>query len=345
MSALTETGKPFASLSLDLDNQWSYMKSGGIDGWQGFPSYLDVAVPRILDTLRRDNAQITFFVVGQDAALPKNREALRAIARDGHEIANHSFHHEPWLNRQSRQAIAEEIGRAHAAIAEATGQAPRGFRGPGFSLSTQILEILSGIGYDYDASTFPTFIGPLARSYYFLTSGFDRTQREERAHLFGTLADGLRSLRPYRWALAAGDLVEVPVTTIPLLRAPFHLSYLAFLAGVSTGLALAYFRSALAACKLAGVEPSLLLHPLDFLGADDVDCLGAFPGMKLSSAQKLELVGEVLRLYSATYEVHGVGAHAARAAAGPLTRRPTDFAVDRLEPLGTTSGTPLETPQ
>ena len=36
----------YASLSLDLDNQWSYMKTHGDAGWQSFPSYLDTAVPR-----------------------------------------------------------------------------------------------------------------------------------------------------------------------------------------------------------------------------------------------------------------------------------------------------------
>ena len=32
--------KPLASLSLDLDNQWSYMKTHGDPGWESLPSYL-----------------------------------------------------------------------------------------------------------------------------------------------------------------------------------------------------------------------------------------------------------------------------------------------------------------
>ena len=40
-----------ASLSLDLDNQLSYMKTHGDSGWEDFPSYLDIAVPRILEFL------------------------------------------------------------------------------------------------------------------------------------------------------------------------------------------------------------------------------------------------------------------------------------------------------
>ena len=43
--------KPIASLSLDLDNKWSYLKTHGDEGWDQYPSYLDVVVPRFLDIL------------------------------------------------------------------------------------------------------------------------------------------------------------------------------------------------------------------------------------------------------------------------------------------------------
>src|SRR5260370_24726600 len=85
------TPKPIASLSLDLDNKWSYLKTHGDPEWERLPSYLDVVVPRVLDFLRARNLTITVFIVGQDAALDKNRELLRAIAGPGHEIRNHSF--------------------------------------------------------------------------------------------------------------------------------------------------------------------------------------------------------------------------------------------------------------
>ena len=46
-------------------------------------------------------------------------------------------------------------------------------------------------------------------------------------------------------------------------------------------------------CRLAGVEPSILLHPLDFLGADDVDALGFFPGMAMTGDRKRAVVGRL----------------------------------------------------
>src|SRR6185369_10188375 len=95
---MSESAKPIASLSLDLDNKWSYMKTHGDKGWESFPSYLGIVVPRVLEFLKARNLKITVFVVGQDAALAKNREALGSLAAAGHEIGNHSFHHEPWLH-------------------------------------------------------------------------------------------------------------------------------------------------------------------------------------------------------------------------------------------------------
>src|SRR5687768_5292284 len=113
--------KPIASLSLDLDNKWSYMKTHGDAGWETFPSYLDLVVPRVLSFLKERDLKITFFIVGQDAALEKNRHALSSIAAAGHEIGNHSFNHEPWLHLYSKAEIIEEFEKTERALFDATG--------------------------------------------------------------------------------------------------------------------------------------------------------------------------------------------------------------------------------
>jgi len=141
------SAKPLASLSLDLDNKWSYLKTHGDAGWEAYPTYLPLVVPRVLDMLRRRGLTITFFVVGQDAARAENRDALRSLAEAGHEIGNHSFKHEPWLHLYSEQEIEDELTRAEEAIEEATGVRPNGFRGPGFSLSPAVLRVLARRGY------------------------------------------------------------------------------------------------------------------------------------------------------------------------------------------------------
>jgi len=313
-SRVHRSGKPLASLSLDLDNEWAYLKTHGDAAWESYPSYLDLVVPRILDVLERRQLRITVFVVGQDAALEKNRAALAAIAAAGHEIGNHSLHHDPWLHLLAEDELEQELSLAEQYIEAATGQRPVGFRGPGFSLSDATLRVLSRRGYAYDASTLPSFLGPLARAYYFATGRFDAEQRERLGQLFGSWREGLRPLSPYRWRLEGTTLLEIPVTTFPLLRVPIHLSYVMYLAGVSRALARLYLRTALGLCRLTGVEPSILLHPLDFLSGDDVPSLRFFPSMNLPVAQKTAVVEHCLGQLTRHFSVHSVGEHAARAA-------------------------------
>jgi peptidoglycan-N-acetylglucosamine deacetylase len=305
--------KPLASLSLDLDNKWSYMKTHGDPGWESLPSYLDVVIPRVLRLLAERKLTITFFVVGLDAAQERHHGVLRSLADAGHEIGNHSFRHEPWLHLYSDAQLREEIEKAEHAIESATGVHPVGFRGPGFSVSTSLLEVLASRGYMYDASTFPTYLGPLARAYYFLKSPIgDPEEKERRKKLFGTLADGLRPNGAYRWRTSHRELIEIPVTTMPMFKVPIHLSYLLYLSSFSASLALAYFQTAMLLCRMSGTQPSLLLHPLDFLGCDDTADLSFFPAMQMKSSVKVRFAEKVLDQFNESFEVVAMREHAAR---------------------------------
>jgi peptidoglycan-N-acetylglucosamine deacetylase len=263
----------------------------GIEGWQSFPSYLDLVTPRILSLLSELDMRITFFVVGKDASLEKNHAALRAIADAGHEIANHSFLHEPWLHLYDDAQLRADFEQSECAIEQATGQRPRGFRGPGFSTSPEVRALLRERGYAYDASAFPTVIGPLARAWFFMTSKLPKEEKAKRSRLYGSLSESFGSLKPYE---IEPELVEMPVTTMPIFRTPIHLSYLLFLATVCEPLARLYWRIALTLCRATGTAPSLLLHPTDFLDANDVPAMAFFPAMKLPAARKIALVRHTL---------------------------------------------------
>lgn len=303
--------KHLASVSLDLDNLWSYLKIHGDDGWQSRPSYLDVFVPHALETLDQLGIKITFFIVGLDAAEDRNGKALRAIADAGHEIGNHSFEHEPWLHLYTPEQVRSELQQADAAIQAATGRKPIGFRGPGFSWSEDVLETLVELGHRFDASTLPTYLGPLARAYYFWTAKMTAEERAKREGLFGKFSDGLRPVKPYRWQLKSGrNILEIPVTTMPLFKTPFHFSYLAYLSNFSPALMHFYFGMALAACRLTRTEPSFLLHPLDIIGGDQIPQLKFFPGMDISSQRKTELFKTVLGKLGERYDIVPMGVHA-----------------------------------
>lgn len=299
------------SLSLDLDNLWSYLKTHGDPGWDSYPSYLNIVVPRVLAMLKRRELRITWFIVGKDASDPAHHETLRQITDAGHEVGNHSFHHEPWLHLYSEEQIDNELSLTEIAIEKATGQRPEGFRGPGFSFSPTLLNVLARRGYRYDCSTFPTFLGPLARMYYFATAkGLSDEEKQQRRQLFGKFSEGFRRLQPYTWQTESGPLLEIPVTTMPIFKVPIHLSYILFLAGYSQLLARSYLHTAITMCKLTSTEPSFLLHPLDFMGCDDTDRLSFFPAMQRPHTEKLPFVEDVLDRLANAFVLVPMGTHA-----------------------------------
>lgn len=303
--------KLIASVSLDLDDKWCYMKIHGDSGWETFPSYLELVVPRVLKFLDEHAMQITFMIVGQDAALEKNKPVLNSIAKAGHEIGNHSFHHESWLHLYTDDEIEADLIEAEEAIFAAVGRRPVGFRGPGFSISYPIAAALARRGYVYDGSIFPTFLGPVARAYYFMTTRLSKEEKAKRKELFGTFKDGFRTNSAYPWVKDGKSLMIIPVTTFPIVKLPIHISYVLFLSKFHPALGLLYFETAIRACRMLRIRPSLLLHPLDFLGVDDNQPeLMFFPAMGMKADKKVQIVGKALEILKKYYEVMPMRDHA-----------------------------------
>lgn len=303
--------KPMASLSLDLDNQWAYLMNHGGTEWENYPTYLPTFVPYVLDVFQELDLKITFFIVGRDAMQEENKEYLKMIAQRGHEIANHSFKHETWLHKYSREAIEDEIEISHDLISKVTGKKPIGFRGPGFSWSCTVMQVLADKGYVYDSSTFPTFIGPIARKYYLKSSKLTEDQKKKRGDLYGKFSDGFRKLRPFFWPLQnRRPLLEIPVTTMPIFRIPMHMSYLIFLAGISPLIMKAYFNLGLLLCKLTGTRPNFLIHPTDLMGNDKISGMDFFPGMSIPTERKLELFKMVITSLGRKYTLVTMEDHA-----------------------------------
>jgi hypothetical protein len=304
--------KPIGSLSLDLDNLWTYLKTHGEPNWDSASSYLDILLPLVLDLLDRHNLKCTFFVVGRDLENQADLPFLRDIIERGHEVGNHSYNHEPWMQDYDEEHLTEELERTHALLTEKLGAKPVGFRGPGFCYSRTLLGVLAKMGYAFDASTLPSVLGPIARLYYFTSSSMSRGERETRKELFGKLSDGFQPLHPFMWDTRHGQILEIPVTTVPLFRTPFHMSYLLWLSRYSKLASQAYLELAIQLCRLSGVGPSFLLHPLDLLGKEDVPQLHFFPGMDLPRAYKIDFFERVLNRLKRSFDLLPLSEHAAR---------------------------------
>lgn len=83
--------------------------------------------PTVLELLGRYGARATFFVLGHKAV--RHPELLRAVWLAGHSIGSHGFSHRRLL-LAGRSQVCAQLEQADAAIAEATGTAPRLLRPP-----------------------------------------------------------------------------------------------------------------------------------------------------------------------------------------------------------------------
>lgn len=293
-----------ASLSLDFDNKWAYLRAAGRTDWESSSSYLPTVAQRMVDLLGEFELPVSVFVVGRDLRSETDVAAMQAFRQlPDVEFCNHSTNHLPWMHTLSDDEIRKEIETTHDGIIQRLGARPMGFRGPGFSCPDEVLSVLHDLDYLYDASVFPTSIAPIARMVFLARTKLKGEEKERAKKLYGGFSSLRQPNRPFRRNIRGDRLWEVPVTVMPISRLPIHFSYLTFLAGFSEFAARMYFRSALRLCKLTGTPPSLLLHPPDFLGQEDDSEMAYFPGMKLQRHQKLRFVRWALEYYSSSFQV------------------------------------------
>jgi len=125
------------------------------DQWLSHPSRVARSIDALLGCLDRHGARGTFFVLGW---LAQHRpEVVRAIAREGHEIASHGFRHER-VTSLSPESFREDLRSSKRALEDLIGKAVLGYRAPSFSIIPGYewaFDVLIEEGYCYDSSLFP----------------------------------------------------------------------------------------------------------------------------------------------------------------------------------------------
>lgn len=254
-----------ASISVDLDEIPNYFEIHGLSRPEGPEATLvyDVALSRLRDLADAGGFPLTLFTVGSDLVQqPGAREALRAAAEEGHEIANHSLDHRYDLVRLGREEITRQVSEGARVIKEATGEYPVGFRAPGYTITDEVFEVLADLGVAYDASVFPCpayFAAKTAAIAAIALRG--RTSRS----IVDTPKVLLAPTRPYRvgrpyWTRGEG-LLEIPVQVTRGARLPF----------IGTSVTLAGASRARMLARMCVGEPlvNLELHGIDVLDEGD----------------------------------------------------------------------------
>lgn len=120
-----------------------------IETWDSRELRIEKSTHRLLDLFNRHDVQATFFVLGWIAErLPR---LISEIHDRGHEIASHGYNHE-LCSGLVCAALREDLLRSKNTIEDITGQPILGYRAPSFSVTRDLIETLSELGFRYDSS-------------------------------------------------------------------------------------------------------------------------------------------------------------------------------------------------
>ncbi|MFE6717215.1 polysaccharide deacetylase family protein [Streptomyces albidoflavus] len=100
--------------------------------------------PELLDLLKREEVPATFFLLGKKH-IEKYPETVRRIAKEGHEVANHTWNH-PRLTEIEPDEIREELTRTQKELARLTGSEPTLMRPPQGRTDDTVSEISEELG-------------------------------------------------------------------------------------------------------------------------------------------------------------------------------------------------------
>jgi polysaccharide deacetylase family protein (PEP-CTERM system associated) len=159
------------------------------DSWDALTPRVERNGHAVLDLFERAGVKGTFFTLGWVAE--RYPALIRRIVAGGHEIASHGWDHARVFTMNAN-SFRTDLRRARAAIEDAGGQSPVGYRAPSFSIDTRTPwahAVLAEEGYAYSSS-----VAPVRHDHY----GWPEAPRF--------------AFRP----LADAELIELPVTTVEL---------------------------------------------------------------------------------------------------------------------------------
>jgi peptidoglycan/xylan/chitin deacetylase (PgdA/CDA1 family) len=286
------------AVSVDLDEIPNYFGIHGLGEPQGPARTLvyDVALDRLASMAAELSVPLTLFAIGSDLSRERAAAGLKAACDRGFEVANHSLDHRYDLARLAPDEMRRQVTEGASAIERATGIAPVGFRAPGYTVTDELLAVVSEAGALYDSSVFPCpayFAAKTAKIAAIALLG--RTSRS----IVDTPSVLRAPTRPYRigrpyWKRGNG-LLELPIQVTRGLRLPFF--------GTSLTLAAPSMGRSLARGCIGEPLVNLELHGIDVL--DEHDGLQALakhqPDVRVGHEKKMS------RLRAAVGELAGAG--------------------------------------
>jgi peptidoglycan-N-acetylglucosamine deacetylase len=250
------TARNLGTVQIDLDGLWTNLNYYGHKSYIYPDNVFESSVPRFLDLFERFGIKATFFLVGQDAEISEKAVLVKELVRAGHEIANHTYTHPFGLRKLPPVEKFAEIKKSEEIITKVTGKKPVGFKAPGYDLDVETLKFLSKKNYLYDSSVIPTFVYPLIMKMNQVVSG--GVKRTHGPRWSWALAPN-KMYRPSarnEWQRGNLRIKELPCSTIPLVKLPYHATF-------AQKLGLNYFKLGFNLTRLMNASLNYEFHATD----------------------------------------------------------------------------------
>ena len=210
------------AISIDMDPIYHYLLARNLvpQSHTNLGAIYDDALPRFLHLFDKFDVKATFFIVGKDAIINKNR--VREIEDCGHEVANHSYNHFQHFNHLEKNKKKVEIENADQVLSDIIGKKIHGFRAPGWGIDNSTIDILEENDYSYDSSVFSSKI-----LLFILIMNWLQNRGKLRANFTSSFLMGMSPKIPYHpdkeriWKKGNVSLLELPPTILPILQIPF----------------------------------------------------------------------------------------------------------------------------
>ena len=285
------------SISINLDS---------LNEAYGFPknfsdSTFHQVFKRIEKAAEKYNFPLTIFIIGKDLEDKKNLSRVKEWHEKGYEIGNHSYNHLFNFGSLNKFYLKDEIFRAHEKIFQITGQEPKGFVAPTWGHSKKLLDILIDLKYEYDTSSFPSFLlyPMIAKIVYNHKTNIKKGIKIlNRSDWFDPL---LKPTNPYlinkngkiNNLKDTQNILEMPLPTLNRLK-PCIWHTLSFI------LSKDYFKNQITQLLSSHKGFYYVMHPADFLDIEDLDKKMSLnlERINISLKDKLDLIDEIFYMFA-----------------------------------------------
>lgn len=192
----------YTLISVDLDDLWTITSLTTVTAAE---SILTEAVENALNLFDEYNIKATFFAIAADYKEHGRKAIISSIINAGHEIANHSLLHR-YYQTLDEDEIKQDIIESTKILEDCVQCPILGFKTPGWGCNRVVLDTLEDLGYQYDASWFPSPWGGILQCYHSIKS-------RRRTYIYGSLSENL-GIRPKT------SLQLIPLTIVASL--PFY---------------------------------------------------------------------------------------------------------------------------